>query len=496
MEASNVSICKVEKKIYPKIPPFHPSESYPEYPFKEISNNENHVYKGFRLLLNLMGLDKENWNTKDWNPLSDIIKPGNSVVIKPNLVLDNIENQESVTTHTSVIRAVIDYVIIALKGTGEIIVGDAPLQKCDFNTLIENNGLRKTIDFYKSKGIKIELIDFRKEKMGLKRSKLTNSKKGLEVIKLEGDPKGYKVINLKKQSNLHILSINNGFKKFRVTNYDPKIMRKVHNQLNHKYLISNSIIQADVIINIAKFKSHRKAGITGCLKNCIGINGSKDWLPHHRNGAYLEGGDEYLKRNFLKKLYALLNDIDDIFLIKHPPIYRFIYYPLFILKIGLKKLIDKISDDKIFEGDWHGNDTIWRTIADLNQILIYTDKTGKIKDKPQRKRLFFCDGIITGQSEGPLHPIPVKSGIITGGYDPLMVDFAIANIMNIDYRKIPQLFKLFEINHHSISNYKPDDLLIFSNHSKWNNKKYDQLKDYSSFIPSYGWKNIIEKNYK
>ncbi|MFX1501564.1 MAG: DUF362 domain-containing protein [Promethearchaeota archaeon] len=492
MEVSTVSIYKLEKKKYSNIPPFHPSQSYPEYPFNEISNNTNYVYDGFRFLLKLMELDKENWNSIKWNPFGNFIKPGNSVVIKPNLVLDNPENQESVTTHPSLIRAITDYVIIALEGTGEIIVGDAPLQKCDFKTLVDSTGLRETIDFYKSKGINIGLFDFRKERMRLKKSKLTKSKKGIEILQLRGDPKGYRVINLQKRSNLHFLSLNNGFKKFRVTNYDPKVMREAHNQLNHKYLISNSIIQADVVINIAKFKSHRKAGITGCLKNSVGINGSKDWLPHHRNGAYMEGGDEYRKRNFLKKIFVILSEIDDTFLIKHPHIYRFIYYPLFFIKMVLKRFIIKINDDKIFEGNWIGNDTIWRTIADLNKILIYTDKNGQFTDKQQRKRLYFCDAVITGQSEGPLHPIPVKSGIIAGGFDPLMVDFALVNIMNIDYQKIPQISGLFNLKNYKISNYKPEDLLIISNFTNWNNKKYDQIKDYLSFIPSDGWKNIIK----
>jgi len=32
-------------------------------------------------------------------------------------------------------------------------------------------------------------------------------------------------------------------------------------------------------------KLHRKAGITCALKNLIGINGNKEYLPHHRLGG-------------------------------------------------------------------------------------------------------------------------------------------------------------------------------------------------------------------
>ncbi len=493
MESSSVYLYKLEDPFYPKIPPFHPSEVFPEYQFNEISEERNHVYKAVRNLLYLMDLDKENYNTTNWNPFSGIILPGNLVVIKPNLVLNTLANQDSITTHTSIIRAIIDYTIIALKGKGKIIVGDAPLQKCDFNELINKTGLKETIKFYQSKNIKISLVDFRKEMMQIKQNKITRTYKGSKIIKLKGDPNGYKIINLADYSNLHQISVNNNYKKFRVTNYDPKIMKMAHNHLDHKYIISNSVIQADIIINIAKIKAHRKAGFTGCLKNSVGINGSKDWLPHHRMGSISEGGDEYLKRNYLKKLYDKLNDLTDILLIKYPKIHNFLYYPFFYFKAIILKILSLINTENFFEGSWYGNDTLWRTIADLNQILIYTDKKGKITNQSQRKRLYFCDGIISGQSEGPLEPTPIRTGVIIGGVDPLMIDLSIAELMNIDYRKIPQLYKLFKFEKNLISKHNPDELQIFSNNDNWNYKKLNELIETYNFKPSSGWKNNIKK---
>ena len=41
-----------------KNPGFHPSESYPEYRFSEISNVENPIYNSVRRLLFLLGLDE------------------------------------------------------------------------------------------------------------------------------------------------------------------------------------------------------------------------------------------------------------------------------------------------------------------------------------------------------------------------------------------------------------------------------------------------------
>lgn len=212
MEKSNVYFQKLNKAYYPKRSPFHPSKIYPEYPFKEISKEKNVVYDLFRNLLHLMGLDKENWKTERWNPFKNIIFPGNRVLIKPNLVKENSRIQDCITTHPSIIRVIVDYVFIALKGKGEIIIGDAPLQKCDFDKLIETTGLEKTIDFYKSKEVDINLIDFRTEKLVSKSNSiftlLTQNKKKIKTEKLSGDPRGYTIVDLKNCSNLQDLSLD------------------------------------------------------------------------------------------------------------------------------------------------------------------------------------------------------------------------------------------------------------------------------------------------
>lgn len=110
---------------------FNPSTVYPEGLNIDIKSDSN-IYDCVRRLFIQMGLDKENIGKKNWNPFGDFIKKNNKVVIKPNLVkhinesLDG--NTDSLITNFSVIRPIIDYTIIALNGTGSIIVGDAPVQ--------------------------------------------------------------------------------------------------------------------------------------------------------------------------------------------------------------------------------------------------------------------------------------------------------------------------------------------------------------------------------
>lgn len=118
MNASNVYIIKLDNSIYPKIPPFHPKDSFPEYKFGVFSEEENYIYTAFRNLLKLMKLDDENYGSENWNPFKQFITPGDTVLIKPNLVIDRIKDQEALTTHGSIIRAIVDYTIIALKVKG------------------------------------------------------------------------------------------------------------------------------------------------------------------------------------------------------------------------------------------------------------------------------------------------------------------------------------------------------------------------------------------
>lgn len=65
---------------------YSPSEQFPEYPFPDVSNTENKVYAMVRDGLFWFGLDEAHYGTEDWNPMGDIITPGDRVLIKPNLV--------------------------------------------------------------------------------------------------------------------------------------------------------------------------------------------------------------------------------------------------------------------------------------------------------------------------------------------------------------------------------------------------------------------------
>lgn len=90
--------------------------------------------------------------------------------------------------------------------------------------------------------------------------------------------------------------------------FDHRLMRRHHAEARHEYLLANSVLDADLVINVPKLKTHIKAGVTAALKNLIGINGHKEYLPHHTNGCPASGGDQYPHRSYVKPVRNWVDD--------------------------------------------------------------------------------------------------------------------------------------------------------------------------------------------
>lgn len=492
LQDTAVYIRKTGVFSYPDKPPYNPDRLYPEYPFsaealyRQKQGYENPVYENIRLLLYEMGLDSVNFGQPCWNPLKEYIRPGDTVLLKPNIVLH--ENHlrhyglDCVITHGSIVRSIADYVYIALKGCGKIIIGDAPVQACKFDEAIRQMGLYEIQRLYKEHGFDIEIIDFRQEMALLdKRGKICSIKK------LSGDPRGYSSIDLKTAS-MHD-EVSDLYESFRVTNYDPARMREHHNREVHEYLIPNSVLQADFVINLPKPKTHRKAGMTGAMKNLVGINGSKDWLPHHKKGSISEKGDEYLHKDLFKRIHTYLQEKIDILSIRGRKEY---VACLRLLQMANGIFRKSLARDDYREGSWWGNDTIWRTICDLNRLFIYADREGRMTQIPQRKCFSLLDMIISGEGEGPLRPSPKPAGIIMSGINPLAVDTVASGIMGFDYNKIPHIKRAYGIRSYPICDFAPEDIVIFSNVSEWRDISSMNYENSLKYKPSSGWKGHIE----
>ena len=476
-----ISIDITEDYNYP-IEPFNPPEIFEEFC---ISGNEydvdlnNRIYTKVRNVLEGLKLDEINIGTKHWNPFTDFIKNGDSIVIKPNLVRDTHPLGEmgviSMITHASVVRPIIDYILLAVGKDCTITICDVPLQDAKWDTIIKVNGLKALVNYYENMGVNIRLLDLRKEIAHV-------NEEGIIVRRdiKERDPKGYVSVDLGDKSEL--MPIIKYCNRFEITDYNSGTVPKHHNPAKNEYCIPKSILDADVFINIPKLKTHKKAGITCAMKNVIGINGDKSWLAHHRSGSISCGGDEYpvfKYKTWLKwHLWAFLKRYE--ILIPVANVVKKTYQMTFLKGKTVHESMVSGSHE-IAEGSWYGNDTLWRCIKDLNKIILYADKNGIMQDEKQRKYLCIVDGVLAGEKEGPVHHLPKEVGIIIGGFNPVAVDSVAAQIMGFDWKKIPQIREGFKNYQWDLVNFRPEEVEL-------NSKKTRVVK----FVPSSGWMNYIE----
>jgi hypothetical protein len=215
------------------------------------------------------------------------------------------------------------------------------------------------------------------------------------------------------------------------------LLARTHTRGRHQYLVARDVIEADVVINLPKLKTHKKAGITCALKNLIGINGNKEFLPHHRLGGARTGGDCYPNGSPLKRVVEYTADRENM------------ASSLAVAKVwhGVGKQFDRAArllGDKLgTEGSWSGNDTIWRTCLDLNRILLYGRADARLGERPQRQILHVVDAIVAGQGEGPLAPQPLPLGLLLAGQNAAAVDWVGAFLLGYDPQRVPLVREAF-----------------------------------------------------
>lgn len=480
---SKTIIVQTDRYCYPKQAPFRPDEAYPENPFPLAGvYAENHIYAMVREGFVLAQYDHEHTGTEEWNPLGGLIHPGNTVLIKPNLVMDYNPSgggTDCLYTQAAVVAAVCDYVIIALKKQGRIIIGDAPMQECDFPKLTRESGYEALVSFLNEslpETIHVELADLR----GVR----STNKSGIYEY-YETDTKSV-TIDLGDESEFSGMT-GEKLRKMRITNYDPEILQRHHNETRHEYCISASALEADVIINMPKPKTHRKAGATSALKNLVGINARKEYLPHHTNGSIAGGGDEYYYRSLIKSVKNFALDKKNHY--NQGKGSRAQAVPYQFLNKTTDVLLRFINRDHCYEGNWYGNDTISRTIVDLNKILFFADKKGQLQAEQQRRSLIVADMVISGEGEGPVSPTPKKVGWIAMGESPVAFDEMIMTLMGAKTEMIPTLRRAKnQHGKYAIPAFE-GELAIVSN-GALNGKKLDELtaEMLLHFEPTSGWR--------
>ena len=405
------------------------------------------VEDGLRGLFRSLGLDAE-------NPLGKWIRPGMTVTIKPNWVkheFGETEGRNVLFTHTSLVGAMIDWTLAATGRSGRVYVADAPLQGCDFARLRRQSGLAELEARYT--GAPVTFLDLRQQW-----AEIDDASSFVRAVhRLSGDPNGYSAIDLGGHSRLACFGVN---ARFGVTDYRAESTNGNHGAA-HRYLVSNSVLSADVILNLPKLKTHMKTGMTGALKNFVGIIGSKDGLPHFRAGAPADGGDEYPDRSRASRAASSVRDVLQT------------RAPLWLWKLA--RAGARISGTPVIHGGgWHGNDTLWRTVHDLVDIARNYDAGGARRARP-RTILTLVDAIVAGEGCGPLRPTPRPCGLLVWGEDPGVVDVTCATLMGFDWRTIPLLGHLCDVEARAFTNFCGET---------------DESVRGARFVPPVGWANI------
>ncbi len=423
--------------------------------------------------------------TSSDNPLNGFIQPGDRVLIKPNQVLHFTRGRsplDCLVTHWSLIFCMADLTLKQLKGRGSLLIGDAPIQGCDFDLLTkEQTPLAALVSVLQKKyPLPILLVDFRRTVSRYTIDSILKPETRTEIP--------FHDVDLGIDSLLH--NQWQDIIKYRTIDYSARLLKKFHQPHSHLFRINQNVLDSDVIINIPKLKTHCKTGITVALKNTVGILAEKQSLPHHRQGPPEQGGDEYehsiFMQNIETKLWDLLNSTTMTtgrWLVKKV---------IKTLRRGYQFFRPLPLPLNVIGGSWYGNDTLWRSVLDLNRICLYGQKNGSLNSQPSRRYLVLVDGITAGEGEGPLTPSPKQCGLLLAAQNPVALDSVAARLMGFDYRKLPLIYKAGSISKFPLINFPFEKIEMLSNVSDWNHKTTNDSFPSFQFKPSQGWENHIE----
>lgn len=449
---------------------YGPTENYPELRFEARSvSARNRVYATVRQGFYALGYDAANFGSNRWNPLGHVIKPGSTVLVKPNWVFHQNRGEEGpgalecLVTHPSVVRVLIDYVEIALGGRGQIIVADAPMQGCDLDLLLRRSGYLRLFEHLTERGSNIDVRDLRQVRVQPRFGGVVSPQR------VNADSEGVRVDATSISAHRE-----NPELRFKVSDYSTAATSSYHRDGWHNYSISRAALDADVIINIPKPKTHRLAGITAAKKNLVGLIFDKASLPHRTLGSVEAGGDEYPKESRLKAVHGRLEEAA----LKAAADGKVLTAVSAQTGVNLARAAIRTAlRDKVLLGSWSENDTVWRMVEDLHRIALFCDRKGVLQSSQQRQILNVADMVVAGEGNGPVSPSPKHLGMILIGETSAGVDVLVSRIMGFEAHAIPS-------TRASLESISPQSITVVSNVGEYSDIA---LRDFRG-EPSWGFR--------
>jgi uncharacterized protein (DUF362 family) len=421
--------------------------------------------------------------------LPSMVVSSRSIVLKPNWVKEyHPRYQEGwrwVITEPTVIVALVVVLRTVLRFSGQITILDAPqtdssferiMELCEFDRRFREAGLRLGVD--------ATVLDIRKEEW-TNESGVIVSRRGLP-----GDPLGYVAFDLGEGSEFFG---HWGQGRYYGADYDSRELNSHHSGGRHEYLISRSVLEADLIISIPKLKTHKKAGVTGALKNLVGVNGDKNWLPHHTEPSWCLSGDERPDNGMFSRLERLATNSVRGLLLRSPALNRLAHRQL----RGSAIAVLGDNSQVVRSGNWWGNDTTWRMCLDLNKVVAYGNSDGTLRQpllKNAKPHFALVDALIAGEGNGPMDPDPVTCGCLILASEPAVADAVGAVIMGFCPEKIPIIRQAFSCRMYPLSATTLDEIVVESNEPSWNGPLLEiEQTSLFRFKPHSGWVGHIER---
>jgi uncharacterized protein (DUF362 family) len=326
------------------------------------------------------------------NPIDDLINTGDTVLIKPNLV----DYGPGVFTRPQVVRPLIDMAIAA--GATVIYVGDGAENVSQTDDVINDAGYADMVSTLASRnpGITIETVN------------LNSLDNGWHWVSLGTDSSfagsGYSHYDLSPGSGTLY-----GHPYYQAA--DPQGVVSPEGETLGRYAVSDIILDADVIINVPKMKTHQIMMATLSIKNLVGGTLSSTYDE--------ETGDPQPR-------------------------------------------IAHCKTDR--EDNYFNNDIFWRAILDMNKVVLYADQDGVLQSTQQRQYLSVVDGI-QAMERSQHHSyggggLPYDRHVIVVGIDPVATDAVASRLMGYDAAVIPSIGNADSDSIHPIGTGDPENIVV------------------------------------
>jgi len=313
------------------------------------------------------------------------------------------------------------------------------------------------------------------------------------VRDLPGDPEGQVEVRLGAESALEPLSPE----RFYGAVYHREETIDAQRHGTHAYTFSGTVLKADVLIAVPKLKVHKKVGVTLNLKGFMGANTNKNRCVHYSLGAPSRGGDQYPDGWFTPREEALIKLerwMYDHLLAPRRRSLEYLHRAAYWLHgRTLGPLGWRVPKEKrlLDAGNWHGNDSAWRMVADLTRIVHFAGADGRLKEVQQRRTFSVVDGLVAGERNGPLSPDPNPAGVLLGGESYLAVDLAATRWMGLD----PGRLRQFDVGRDATLDLGPrgiEDVRLVSDDAGLVCRFEDLTDRGAGLVPHPGWEGHIE----